>query len=207
MTSDVKRRRNFRISLVLVFLVCVGPFIGAWLWYAFMGPPEPDETTNHGELVHPARPLENVELPVIHARDEADRLPAHETGRWTVLLVAANGCDERCQEILWKTRQIRISLGRDLGRVQRVLLTPETTADVAFFEQEHDDLRVLDLDASAVGSYLPQFELDDGVDPATGGRLYIIDPLGNLMMYFPPDFEPDHFMEDMERLLRASQIG
>lgn len=208
MSTDEQRRRGFRISLILVFLVCVGPFAGAWFWYATMGPPTPDETTNHGELIRPARPLENVELPVIAAREDHEgRLPAYREGRWTVVYIARDGCGETCRETLWSVRQIRLSLGRDMGRVQRVLLLPGEAADPGFYRDEHDDLRVLDLAGEEADALLRQFELEGDGEAGEQGRLYIIDPLGNLMMYFPAGFDPDHFMDDMKRLLRVSQIG
>lgn len=196
-----------RFTLVLLLLVCVGPFLMAWLWYGFQGPLDMSGTTNAGELVHPAQPLEPVTLPVITARsDTADgELPVER--RWTVVYVAADGCGPDCREVLWATRQIRLSLGRDMGRVKRVLLLPEAQADRDYFQSEHADLTVLNLDAAEAESFVRQLELEDGVAPATSGRLYIIDPLGNLMMYFLPGFDPDDFMDDMKRLLRVSQIG
>ena len=201
------RTRRFRITLILVFLVCAGPFILAWLWYAFQGAPELGTTTNAGDLVYPARPMEPVTLPVIAARgDEAERqLPVER--RWTVLYIAAEGCGADCREVMWATRQIRLSLGRDMGRVHRVLLVPAEGADREWFRSEHEDLTVLDLHQGEAADLLEQLNLEDGAQPRDAGRLYIIDPLGNLMMYFPAGFDPDDFMDDMKRLLRVSQIG
>jgi hypothetical protein len=38
-------------------------------------------------------------------------------------------------------------------------------------------------------------------------RIYLVDPLGNLMMRFPRDPDPKLMMKDLSRLLKASQIG
>jgi len=35
----------------------------------------------------------------------------------------------------------------------------------------------------------------------------VVDPLGNLMMYYPADARPKGILEDMKRLLRLSHIG
>ncbi|MCP1727946.1 hypothetical protein J2T60_001946 [Natronospira proteinivora] len=206
MTVDPKTRR-FRFTLILVFLVCVGPFILAWLFFAFRGAPEITDTTNKGELIHPAQPLEDVTLPALASREELSERPVLDGRKWTVVYLAADGCGADCREVLWGTRQIRLSLGRDMGRVQRVLLTPENDAQLEFFREEHADLTVFPIDHPAAEAFLEQFELEDGQVPAESGRLYIVDPLDNLMMYFPPGFDPDDFMDDMRRLLRASQIG
>lgn len=207
MTKIDPRTRRSRLTLILLFLVCIGPFILAWLWFGFQGAFQMGDTTNTGELVHPARPLEPVSMPVIAAREDIDEATVPVERRWTVVYVAAQGCGADCREVLWSTRQIRLSLGRDMGRIQRVLLLPEVEADREYLHDEHDDLMVLDLDAPQAEAFLRQLELDDGVDPVSGGRLYIVDPLGNLMMYFAPGFDPDDYMDDMKRLLRVSQVG
>jgi hypothetical protein len=196
-----------RLTLILLLTVCLGPFVFAWIWFSFQGPLEMRETTNAGELVRPALPLESASLPVIAARGDADEAALPVDRRWTVIYVAAEGCGADCREVLWSTRQIRLSLGRDMGRVQRVLLLPAVEADRDYFRSEHDDLMVLDMSGPEAETFIKQFDLDDGVKPEEGGRLYIADPLGNYMMYFQPGFDPDDFMDDMKRLLRVSQIG
>ena len=196
-----------RLTLILLLSVCLGPFVLAWIWFSFQGPFEMRETTNAGELVRPAIPLEATSLPVIAARGDAATAELPVERRWTVIYVASEGCGADCREVLWATRQIRLSLGRDMARVQRVLLLPGEEADRDYFRNEHDDLMVLDMGSPQAQAFIKQFELDDGVNPEESGRLYIADPLGNYMMYFLPGFDPDDFMDDMKRLLRVSQIG
>ncbi len=36
---------------------------------------------------------------------------------------------------------------------------------------------------------------------------YLVDPLGNVMMRFPAEADPRRMLRDLERLLRASQVG
>jgi hypothetical protein len=48
--------------------------------------------------------------------------------------------------------------------------------------------------------------------PIEAGRriedyLYVIDPLGNLMMRFPATGEPARIRKDLGRLLKASRVG
>ncbi len=38
-------------------------------------------------------------------------------------------------------------------------------------------------------------------------HVYVADPLGNVMMRFPANAEPRRMLKDLERLLKASQIG
>jgi len=37
--------------------------------------------------------------------------------------------------------------------------------------------------------------------------IYLVDPLGNLMMRFPPDLEPKSLLKDLKHLLKVSRIG
>jgi hypothetical protein len=39
------------------------------------------------------------------------------------------------------------------------------------------------------------------------GGYFLIDPLGNLVMYFSPDTDPSAMVEDIKRLLKQSRIG
>lgn len=207
--DEQQRRKALRgcWTFFLVLAVCIGPFLLAWGWY-FLGQPSlGDETTNYGDLLDPPVTLENVELDVVTAREESPRLPAFAERNWTLLYVSGEGCGAECREALWGTRQIRLALGRDMGRVQRVLLEPGRVSDAAFYQDEHEDLRVLDLDDPAAGEFLRQLQVADTPQPRDGGLLYLIDPLGNLIMTYPPGFDPDGLMDDLEVLLQASQVG
>jgi hypothetical protein len=61
---------------------------------------------------------------------------------------------------------------------------------------EHPDLAVARVDA-AVAAALPE-----GFD-----RIYLIDPLGNLVLAWPADPDIKAMAKDLTRLLRASRIG
>jgi hypothetical protein len=39
------------------------------------------------------------------------------------------------------------------------------------------------------------------------GMLFLLDPLGNLMMYYEPGFDPYDVVHDLKKLLTVSQIG
>jgi hypothetical protein len=38
-------------------------------------------------------------------------------------------------------------------------------------------------------------------------HIYIVEPLGNVMLRFPVDPDPKGIMKDLKQLLKASQIG
>ena len=86
--------------------------------------------------------------------------------------------------------------------------------DAQFLREQHPDLITIRADAAAA----PLLALLPGSDSATvepaaapsgahAPRVYLIDPLGNLMMSYAADAKSKGMLEDMKRLLRLSSIG
>ena len=127
-------------------------------------------------------------------------------GKWTLLYWGAGACNARCRTNLYNTRQVRTALNRDMDRVQRVFLAEGACCDWPYLKHEHPDLITLadSPDAAPLLALLPSF---GGIAPETADRLYLIDPLGNLMMSYAPDAKPKGLLEDLKRLLGLSQVG
>jgi len=114
-----------------------------------------------------------------------------------VLLVSApGGCDARCTQSLYATRQARTIQGRERDRVQRVWLVIDDTAPEPALLEQHPDLQVARLSREALAG------LPGGAD-----RIFLVDPLGNLVVAFPGEPDIGKVAKDIERLLRASRIG
>jgi hypothetical protein len=95
-----------------------------------------------------------------------------------------------------------VALDRDMDRVQRVLIADPDCCDAWFVHEQHPDL----ITVRAAAAAAPLLALLPGQDP-TAPRIYLIDPLGNLMMSYAADAPPKGMLEDMKRLLRLSSIG
>lgn len=203
-TPDPKARsRGRRQLLTLAALFFVPLLVAFWLYYG-AGTWRPAGGTNQGDLVDPARPLPAVSL------ERADGTSTGQNflrGKWTMLSISGGTCDARCREALYLTRQSRIALGKDMDRVQRVLLVTGSCCDEAFLDGEHPDLQVVRLDgpdASRLLAPIPTYA--DG--PATSaGRIYVIDPLGNLVLSYSASAPEKALLTDLKKLLRLSHIG
>jgi len=93
--------------------------------------------------------------------------------------------------------------------VQRVFIADGDCCDFQFLHEQHPDLIAVRMSPAAAPllALLPRGGADaSGGDP-NAQRVYLIDPLGNLMMSYAPDAKPKGMLEDMKRLLRLSQIG
>lgn len=186
-------RNSARMQLLLIALVFFGPLlVAAWLYYGgHMS--RSSGGTNHGALLEP----------IVNLGDELpdSELLAHDDGQWLLLYVTREECGADCKQALYTTRQLRAMLGRDTNRMTRVFLRGETPPDTVFLTAEHPDLITIE-DASLSG--LLNNKRPENL-PA--GGYYLIDPLGNLVMYFRPDIDPSDMVDDIEHLLRLSRIG
>lgn len=194
--SDRHRNRqgaNPRVQLALIALVFILPLAAAvWLYYqgeAF----RPEARTNHGTLLEP----------IVNLRDElgASVLADAAADRWAVVYVLNGPCDAACRDALYKQRQTRLMLGQDMDRVVRILLHGTEPPDNLLEEHERSGLQALEDPAARqlLNDLRPR-------DVETGG-FYLLDPLGNVVMYFPADIRPADLVEDLDHLLELSRIG
>jgi cytochrome oxidase Cu insertion factor (SCO1/SenC/PrrC family) len=191
------RQRRVLVGLALLFFAPLG--LAFYLYYGHSGW-HPGGRVNNGELIEPARPLPALKLP-LYGSGNTD--PNFLEGKWTFLHVETGRCNDTCRTRLYDTRQIRLALDRDMNRVQRVFVASDDCCDAQFLRTQHPDLITVRLGATSAPllAELPQAGSD------ADSRVYLIDPLGNLMMSYPAGARPKGMLEDLKRLLRLSSIG
>jgi hypothetical protein len=193
-----RRQRRLLVGVGLMFFAPLG--LAFFLYYGH-GTWHPGAHVNAGELIQPARPLPPLTLPLLESGNtHADFLKR----KWTLLYLATGPCAEDCRRHLYDTRQVRLALDRNMARVQRVFIAGGGCCDAKFLHVEHPDLITVRLDSASA----PLLALLPGGDAAVNAqRIYLIDPLGNLMMWYAADASPKGMLEDLQRLLRLSSIG
>lgn len=196
----VRRRRAQLVGLALFFFVPLA--VSFYLYYGQTGWRPPGHV-NHGVLISPARPVPPLTLPLLAGGTTS---PKWLRGKWTMLYVESGDCLERCRKRLYDMRQVRTALDRDMDRVQRVFVAArlEDPTLLSTLHDLHPDLIVAKLDDSADPLVVL---LPGGAAALHAGRIYVIDPLGNLMMWYAAGAESKGLLEDMKRLLRLSSIG
>jgi len=198
-----RRQRRLLIGLALLFFAPLG--VSFYLYYGPAGW-RPGNRVNHGDLIDPPRPLPDLTLPIAPGAAGAGKPGMVLKGKWTLLYVGAGSCTELCRSQLYETRQVRTALNRDMDRVQRVFVALGECCDWQFLDAQHPDLVTVsatDAAAPLLGS-LPAF---NGIAPAAAERIYLIDPLGNLMMSYAPSAPPKGLLTDLKRLLGLSHVG
>lgn len=192
------RARNLR-TLALLGSVFLLPLLAAFCTY-YGSSWRPAGRLNHGELLNPARPLPQTPLPSVPGQPAA---PAPLFGgQWSLVYVGAGDCPAECAAVLTLMRQTRLALNQDMDRVRRVFLVSADCCPKRELLQEHPGLIVADATGNAGAALLRQFPAG-----ARASRLFIVDPLGNLILSYDARQNPRGLLEDLKRLLRLSHVG
>lgn len=198
--SSPQSLRKDRIILVLIMGAFILPLMSAWI---LVGQWRPDSKAHHGELLLPARPVAHFQALDV---DAAELTHAYLDGHWTMVYMGAQpDCNESCRQGLYKIRQVRLALGKEMDRVQRLLLMAKMPDAVLtkWLQQEHAGMTVGVADA-ATRDFLIQAFPGRAI---ASGWIYLIDPLSNLVMRYPPESDPQGILKDLKRLLKLSRIG
>lgn len=193
---DSSVTRSGRWKMLLVLLMCAAPVVASYVTYYFV---RPQARQNFGTLIEPQRPL--PDMPVRDLAGASSSLRALK-GQWLLISVAGGACDVLCQEHLYLQRQLREGLGKEKDRLDWVWLVSDEAPVPAALTPALSNARVLRLPQAPLQTWL---QADGGM--ALQNHLYLVDPLGNWMMRFPPGTDLSQapkIKRDLERLLRAS---
>lgn len=198
-TAGRNRRILFIMLGLLVFVLVASTALYRAAATGMIDLPGLMGTRNHGVLVQP--PLAIAELGA--STETGARLDySGMEPKWTLLVSVREGCDERCREALYQTRQVRLALGRDLNRVRRFLLGGEAgfgAGEREWLREEHDDLIVLRAESEA--HRVLQEAVAASVERPS---YYIVDPRGWVMMSYGQGQNPKDLLADLKFLLKYS---
>lgn len=196
--SEQNRQRNKgRWKLLAVLAVCAAPLIFSYLTYYVI---KPQGRTNYGALLDPrAYPIPALGTTMLDGKPIA--LDAYK-GKWIMLQIDQAECPGSCRKKLYDMRQLRTATGKERERIERIwLITDDKPLDTTII-REYDGTRMLRAKTDALKAWLPA---EPGATAAD--HIYIIDPLGNLMMRFPKNADANKIKKDISKLLKASSIG
>jgi len=185
------RRRRGRLVVLGILLVCAAPLIAAVVAYYVL---PPTGRVNYGELLEvsrlPAAPLVRL--------DGRPFSLAELKGKWVMLQADRAECGPACQAKLFTMRQTRLAQGKNMDRVDRVWLLLDDGEPPPELDGLYQGTTIVRGGAALVAS-LPAADARD--------HIFLIDPLGLLMIRFPKAADPKRMIKDLERLLRYSGVG
>ena len=198
--EDPKKLFWYRVKFTALILVFISPFIGGWLaLYVFEWRPP---SGNYGELIVPVRKMDWPQMQTTEGEQQQNGFGR----KWTFIQFAGETCSEQCRNNVYYMRQIRTLLGRDLGRLQNVLIIKGAVTDeLRNYLLDYPQFKVIENFRDPM--LYRQFQLE-GLEPVgSSARLFLVDPDQNLMMHFPPQNDEYKVLDDLKKLLKLSQIG
>ena len=193
------RARNLRTLALLAALFLVPLALAFFTYYGSSW--RPSRTVNHGRLISPPQVLPSVSLPQVLPAPAA-AAPALFRAQWSLVYVGSGACDADCREGLFVMRAARLGLNNDMTRVAQVFLVTGDCCAREYLAHEHPGVRVLDAQGVAGAPLLRAFPA-----PERAHTLFVVDPLGNLMMRYDARQNSRGLLEDLQKLLRLSHIG
>jgi cytochrome oxidase Cu insertion factor (SCO1/SenC/PrrC family) len=195
--QNKQQQNKGRWKLLAVLAVCASPLIFSYLTYYVI---KPSGRTNYGALIDPRQ----YPIPALGSTDLEGKALTLEAfkGKWLMLQAAPGDCQQACKDQMVKIRQLRLMQGKGMERIERIwLVTDNAPLDIQLMKVI-DGVHMLRVKPEAVNAWLP---VEAGGNPTE--HLYLIDPLGNLMMRFPKEADPKKITKDISKLLKASAIG
>jgi hypothetical protein len=187
-----KSQRRMLLMLAALFFV---PLAASFILYYGVGW-RPAGGTNNGELLQPIRQLPPGTESVLDGATP-------ETRNWALVYVGDGKCDDDCRRALVFARQTRLSLNKEMLRVNRAFFATGNCCDLAYIDAEHAGLKVRDAgDIEALDGLIAVLPPGD-----LRHWLFIVDPLGNIVMRYDVRENPRGLLEDMKKLLKLSHIG
>ena len=196
---DIKKNRKIFLLMVFIFAL---PQLAALFYFSFKDD-LPLATNNHGDLIQPVRSIKHLNF--YDVNDEKVSL-ADFSGKWIIATANSSLCEQDCINNLYSLRQIRKAVANERSRVERLLVITDTV-NLEQLKQNMGEYEGMKIVAAPNDDVINFAELAKNPNPQFEGGIYIIDPMGNLMMSYPPKFDPKLILEDLHRLLDVSQIG
>ena len=196
--NPVVRTRMGRWKMLLVLLVCAAPVIASYFTYYVI---RPEGRKNFGQLIDPQRPLPNVTGTTLQGAKVNLR---SLKGQWLLVSVDSGACDALCTSNLYLQRQLRQGLGKEKDRLDWVWLVDDALPVSDALQSVVQQAVVIRMPKAQIAAWLqPQAGLD------LSEHLYLVDPLGNWMMRFPPRLGATmapNVKRDLNQVLRASSF-
>ncbi|HEY7804008.1 MAG TPA: hypothetical protein VIC30_06195 [Orrella sp.] len=205
MTTPEPKPRSIK-PLLLILFVSVAPVILAFIVY-YNPSLQPAGSTNYGTLVEPQRPLptnNELKLTTLDGQPfDIDEL----RGQWLLMAADQAACPEECAKKLFILRNVHAMTGKNVKRVSRVWFITDDAPVPQKVLDAYAGTIMLRANPEQLDEFLAGHDLDSQHQGELLNPIWLVDPLGNLMMQFPEDPDPLKVRKDLGKLLHNSQIG
>jgi cytochrome oxidase Cu insertion factor (SCO1/SenC/PrrC family) len=199
--SEKQQQKKGRLFLLAMVVFFAAPIVLVMAMYRFDWHPKGQ---SYGDLIEPVVPIKLTEaFQDVKTTDTTvlSKMLWHD--KWSAIIIA-DQCELTCQTRLHDARQIHASLEKDMKRLQRVLITHQQ--DLGDLQKKYPDLIILNQPSADIAALAQQFDMN-GVSAYASERVYMVDPLGNLMLSYSNKVKPVEMRKDWARLLKYSWAG
>ncbi|HBI82182.1 MAG TPA: hypothetical protein DDY24_00525 [Alcaligenaceae bacterium] len=196
-----------RTPLVLIFLMSLAPVIGAVLMY-FNPDWRPDGSAAYGQFIEPQRPMPSANDLKLTTLDGQPFDLNTLKGKWLLATADGGACPDSCARKLFILRNSHASQGKNVERLMRIWFI---TDDAQIPEKVLDAYKgtvMVRVNPDQLRKFLTTHagpEVSAG--QALADPMWIIDPLGNLIMDYPANAIPEKVRKDISKLVYNSRVG
>ncbi len=197
MTTKPASRWQARAVIIGIFMLFfIPPMVAVWL-NAYQPNWNPFGHSNRGDLIQPVVP---VQVSSLKALDGTSFDVKFLSSRWTMIYIDSGYCVSACDKALTVMRQVRLALGRDRERLQRLFIGLENDTRIRS--------RRVELLAQFPGLRIAEMKENSPLELKTRdvtGSIWLIDPRSFLMMRFPAQIPTSDMLKDLQRLMKLSK--
>jgi hypothetical protein len=191
MSNEIARKN--KIKFLLLVLVMLSPVIASYFFHVLEIRPE--GTVNYGELLE-VKPLKGQALNIENNTIFRAR---NMHGKWSLITIDSGQCNEYCQKKLYQMRQVRLVQNTEKDRIERIWLIDDHYIPDQDIKNEYEGTVLLSAkDNDLLNEFPAALSQHD--------HIYVVDPMGNLMMRFPKDADPSKISKDVKHLLKLSHF-
>tara|TARA_B100001996_G_scaffold188013_1_gene143861 strand:+ start:376 stop:960 length:585 start_codon:yes stop_codon:yes gene_type:complete len=192
----LNQKNKGKLLLIGITLLFFLPIVISWYLVFFSDYKKNITGTQHGELITPVIDIGEIKAREIKTMDEV-----LISKKWTLVFIQKKICRNFCEERLYQLRQIRLALGEDRNKVERLVIFNKPN-DLKKFKDLYPSQKFIDNSFKDYHSLVRKF--DDYISDEVNS-IFLIDPYGFLMMQYSQDSDPIGIIKDLEKLIKNSK--
>ena len=187
------------ITALLIFLTPIIVITVSTVWY-YSGY-GPEEKVNYGRLLSDPIDVGTLELELDYQNLNVDSMER----KWMLVHFINDACLESCADLIYVARQVNVLLARQQTRVKRYIAAPlEVKPKLENFFTTYPDLNFIEVKDQS--TTIQEFK-KNGIDPFAQPNMFVIDPIGNIILHYSGEVDGKKLLADLKKLLGASKIG
>lgn len=186
--KENKIRKN-RLVLVLLGAFFALPYLVVFIYQAYPELSQKTGMSNRGDLFSPVHSIAEV------AGDEFDELK----GKWTIIYISGENCDQECFNQHYTMRQVRLASAKRRYKIMRLNLITSDKIDDAYTQllsEFPDEKQIMLNNDNKILQNIDDLSREEKI-----GRLYLMDPFLNIVLRYPLQTNPKDLLHDINKII------